>query len=85
MELLEDLKILPLNFNFFMIYIIHKTLVLIKNNLNCHKDSIFECFFKEYNILLILYFFPWHTIMKSLSLVEENIIKDIKSLFRLKK
>ena len=49
MDLLEDLKMPPLNFNFAMIYIIHKMLVLIKNILNYLKDSIFECFFKEYN------------------------------------
>ena len=49
MDFLEDLKKLLLNFNFAMNYIIHKMLVLIKNNLNHLKDSIFECFFKEYN------------------------------------
>ena len=27
-------------------------LVLLKNHLNYLKDSIFECFFKEYNRLL---------------------------------
>ena len=32
-----------------MIHIIHKTLVLIKNNLNYLKDIIFEYFFNEYN------------------------------------
>ena len=42
---------LLLNFNFIMIYIIHKMLVLLKNNLNYLKDSIFECFFKDYNRL----------------------------------
>ena len=41
-----------LNFNFAMIYIIHKMLVLLKNNPNYFKDSIFECFFKECNRLL---------------------------------
>ena len=52
MYLLEDLKMSLLNFNFVMIYIIHKMLVLFKNHLNYLKDSIFECFFKEYNRLL---------------------------------
>ena len=52
MDLLEDLKMLILNFNFLMIYIIYKMLVLLKNQLNDLKDSIFECFFKEYNKLL---------------------------------
>ena len=31
----------------FMIYIIHKMLVLLKNHLNYLKDNIFECFFKS--------------------------------------
>ena len=49
MDLLENLRKLLLSFNFVMIYIIHKVLVLLKNNLNYYKDSIFEYFFKEYN------------------------------------
>ena len=55
-----DLKISLLNFNFDMIYIIHKILVLIKNHLNYLKDNIFEFFFKKYNRLLFFlknYFF----------------------------
>ena len=54
MDLLEDLKTQFLNFNFVMIYIIHRILVLLKNNLNYLRESIFECFFKEYNKLLII-------------------------------
>ena len=50
MDLLEDLKMLFLNFDFLIIYIICKMLQLLKNYL---KDSIFECFFKEYDRLLI--------------------------------
>ena len=34
MNLLEDLKMSLLSFNFDMIHIIHKILVLLKNNLN---------------------------------------------------
>ena len=34
-----------LNFNFVMVYIIHKSLVLLKNRLNYLKDNIFECLF----------------------------------------
>ena len=45
MDLLEDLKISLLSFNFVMIYIIHKILVLLKNHLNYIKDSIFKSFF----------------------------------------
>ena len=51
-DLLKNLEMLLLNFNFDMIYIIHKKLVLLKNNLNYLKDSIFECFLKEYNRLI---------------------------------
>ena len=46
------LRISLLNFNFAMIYIIHKILILIKNHLNYLKDNIFEFFFKKYNRLL---------------------------------
>ena len=42
MDSLEDLKMSLLNFNFVMIYIFHKMLILPKNHLNYHKDSIFK-------------------------------------------
>ena len=45
MNLLEDLKMSLLDFNFVMICMIHEMVVLIKNNLNYLKDSILECFF----------------------------------------
>ena len=54
MDLLEDLRMSLLNFNFAMIYIIHTILILIKNHLNYLKDNIFEFFFKKYKILLSL-------------------------------
>ena len=44
MNLLEDLKMSFLNFNFAMIYVIHKMLVLLENHLNYIKVSTFECF-----------------------------------------
>ena len=47
MDWLEDLRISLLNLNFVMIYVIHKTLVLIKIHLNYLKDNIFECFFRS--------------------------------------
>ena len=53
MELLEDLKMSLLNFDFVMIYVIHKVFVFLKNHLNFLKDSIFECFFKEYNRMFL--------------------------------
>ena len=40
-----------------MIYIIHEMLVLLKNQLNYLKDSIFKCLFKEYNRFFLLIFF----------------------------
>ena len=57
MDLLKDLKMSLLNFNFIMTYIIPEMLILLKNHLNYLKDSIFECFFKGYNRLLFIYFF----------------------------
>ena len=57
-----DLEISLLDFNFAMIYIIHKFfamiyiihkfLVLMKNHLNYRKDNFFKYFFKKYNRLL---------------------------------
>ena len=41
-----------LNFNFVMIYVIQKILVLLKNHLNYLKNRIFQCFSKKYNRLL---------------------------------
>ena len=46
MDLLENLGMSLLNFNFVMIYVIHKILVLLKNHLNYFKSSIYECFSK---------------------------------------
>ena len=69
-----DLKISLLNFSLVMIYIIHKMLLLLKNHMNYLKDNIFECFFKEY-----------HRLLEKLRPKEENIIKDIRNLLRLKK
>ena len=47
-----NLSISFLNFNFVMIQIIHKILVLIKNHMDYFKDNIFEFLFKKYNRLL---------------------------------
>ena len=77
-----------LNFNFVVIYIIHKMLVSLKNLLNFFKDSIFECFFKEYkrlNFYLKNDFFKAYNDEKFKEKEEENIIKNIKNLLRLKK
>ena len=53
MVLLEDPKMSLLNFNFVMIDIYQKMLILIKINLNYLKDSISDFFFKEHARLLI--------------------------------
>ena len=53
MDLLEAIRMSHLNFNFLVIYIIHKILVLLKNHLDYLKDNFFECFFKKYNKLLL--------------------------------
>ena len=47
MDLSNKLKMLFLQFNFDMIYKIHKMLALLKNNLDSNNDSIFECFLKS--------------------------------------
>ena len=44
MDLLEDLRMPLLNYNFVMIHRIHKILVLIKKYLNYLKDNIYECY-----------------------------------------
>ena len=74
--------------NFNLVMMIHKMLVLLENYLDYLKDSIFECFFKEFHRLLFKkkkIFFSQHIIIKCLSLEEENIIKDKINFYRLKK
>ena len=67
-----------LGFSFVMIYIIHKVIVLLKNYLNYLKDSTFKYFFKEYNRLFFFKKISFTTLMmESLSLEEENIVKEI--------
>ena len=46
------MKMPILNFNLVMIYIIHKMLVLFKNDLNYLKGSIYKYFFR--NIIIFL-------------------------------
>ena len=76
MDLLKELKMSLLNFNFLIIYIMHKMLLLLKNHLNYLKSSTFECFFNDYIRLFIylffLIFFFRNIILESLSLEEEN-------------
>ena len=75
-----------LNFNFVMIYIINKILILPKNHLNFLKDNIFKCLFRKYNRLSlkkIMFFIICNN--GNFNLEEENITNDISNLFRLKK
>ena len=55
MDLLEDLEMSLLNFNFVMIYMIHEMLVFLKNDLNYLNDSSFEYLFEERNRLLFFF------------------------------
>ena len=62
MNLLEDSRMLLLNFKFVMIHIIHKILILIKNHMNFLQDNTFKCMiilqdntFKMYNKLLFFF------------------------------
>ena len=71
--------------NFFMVYLINKISVLL-------KDSLSKRFFKEYSRLLLFVkkLFSEHLMMKSSRLekdkkVRYKIMKDIRNLFRLKK
>ena len=60
-------------------------LVLLKNHLNYCKDSIFKCFLRGIIDVVFVLKFSQHIMMESLSLEDENIIKDIGNLFRLEK
>ena len=67
MDLLED-------FNFVMIHVICKVLVLLKNHLTRLKDNIFKFFFKKYN---------GHSFIKKM--IFYIIYNDGKSKFQRKK
>ena len=72
-----------LNFNFIKIYVIQKTIVLIKNHLNYLKDSIFECIIDFYFLKKNMNFF--HNIKNIFILKKEiknRIIRDIRDLFK---
>ena len=51
-KLIKDLRISLLNFNFVMIDIIHKILVLIENRMNHLEDNIFNFFLKKLTLTL---------------------------------
>ena len=74
-QLLEDIKMLQVNF--IMIYIIHKMLVLLKI-IRVLKQFFRKTIFSQ-NIMIK------SSKLKEYKNIEENIIKYIKKLFRLKK
>ena len=90
-----DLRISLLSFNFVMIHIIHKILVLIKNHMNYLGDNFFKFLFKKYNrllffekklIFLIIYndgkFNVWRRNRFRLWKEQnDTAIKDIRNLF----
>ena len=74
------------DFDFVMIYVIRKLLVLLENHLNYLQDYISKSVSKKYNTLLLeKKFFSKYLTMKSLSPEKENIIKPVTNLLRLKK
>ena len=72
MDFLEDLKISHLNFTFAMIYIIHRMLLLLKNQLNLPKDNISKCFFMK-NFFFLIFFITY--LMRNPRPEEENMTK----------
>ena len=84
-----DLKIPLLNFNFVMIYIIHKILALLKSHLiilnivfsNAFLKIIIDFYFFQKKI----FFFPFYIMMENPRPEKENTIRDIGNRFRLKK
>ena len=84
-----DLKIPLLNFNFAMIYIIHKILALLKSHLiilniafsNAFLKIIIDFYFSQKKI----FFFPFYIMMENPRPEKENTIRDIGNRFRLKK
>ena len=57
---IRNFKNVTLNFNFVMVYTVHKILVLLKDHLNYLKDNALECYFKKYNILLFYYYYYYY-------------------------
>ena len=70
-----------LQVNFIMAFIIHKILVLIKITIILKRflRSIIDFYFFKKQL------FSKHLTMESSILEEEQIIKDVRNLFRLKK
>ena len=88
-KLLKDTKMLQINS--IMIYINHKNLVFLKiNRILQHFSRSLKHFSFFSKKKVIIDFFAKRTMIKSSKIekdknIEENIIKDVRSLFRLKK
>ena len=84
-----DLKIPLLNFNFAMIYIIHKILALLKSHLIILNIAFSNAFLKIiidfYFFQKKIFFFPFYIMMENPRPEKENTIRDIGNRFRLKK
>ena len=57
-------------------------LVFLKNNLDYLKDNIFKCFFRLLFFLKKMLFFSEYIMMINLRPEKENIIEDMRNLFR---
>ena len=60
-------------------------LVFLKNNLDYLKDNIFKCFFRLLFFLKKMLFFSEYIMMINLRPEKENIIEDMRNLFRREK
>ena len=81
MNLLKNL----INFTFIIVYVIHKMLVFLNDNVNCLKDNIFECLFNERN--RFLFFFKkiiFSITYNNGKFKSRKLTKDIRNLFSLK-
>ena len=87
-DFIRKLKTVSLKFNFLIIYINQKILLLLKNHLNYLLKIIFSNAFLRSIIRIIFLknqFSSKHIMMENTKPEEEKIIKDIRNLFRLKK
>ena len=60
MDLSEDLKMSLIKFNFTIIQIIHKILVLLKNHLNYLKDNILNALLRSITEFQINFFISYN-------------------------
>ena len=73
---------LLLTFIVVMIYIIHKILAMLKNYLNYLKCNILMFFLRS---MMDIFYILRNIMIENPRPKEENIIKEVRNLFRLKK